>query len=241
MATNAVPVFFPTAGTGYRMQNARHANVEQVTLLPAQTLAEGVTIGPVFEVGDKGIARLQVEVSAKAGSNPTLDATLQTSPNGLDGWQTVAAFAQRTSSAAAPSAGAPAGLIMGAVTPAGTTPPTITLTGTQLVPVNLRIECTTLGARGTAVIRYSIDGGKSWVSSVATAATIAVIDPNGTDTGVVINYANAVAAVDNVWTATTVGYERKMFTGLDRFVRISALIGGTGGPTMDAVISGELL
>ena len=82
---------------------------------------------------------------------------------------------------------------------------------------------------------------RSWVSGVATAATIAVIDPNGTDTGVVINYANAVAAVDNVWTATTVGYERKMFTGLDRFVRISALIGGTGGPTMDAVISGELL
>jgi hypothetical protein len=112
---------------------------------------------------------------------------------------------------------------------------------TLIVPVNLRIECTTLGTRGTAVIRYSVDGGKSWVSGVTTAATISVVDPNGTNTGLVINYANAAAAVDNVWTATTVGYERKMFTGLDRFVRISALIGGSAGPTMDAVISGELL
>lgn len=230
-----------TQPSPYPMGNGRLAPVEPVILIPAQTLAEGVTLGDIFEVGARGIARLAVEVSAKSGTNPTLDVTIMHSPNGVDGWASAGTFTQRTSSAAPAETNGLAGLVMSAVTSAGTTPPTITLSGTQLRPVNLRIECTTLGARGTAVIRYSIDGGKSWVSGVTTAATISVVDPNGTDTGLVINYANAAAAVDNVWTATTVGYERKVFAGLDRFVRISALIGGSSTPTMTATVSGELL
>jgi len=238
---NAVPITYPVAGTGYRRGDNRHCNVESMLALPQQTLASGVTVGPVFEVGDKGLARLQVEVSAKSGTSPTLDLTVQTSPDGYNGWSTVGTFTQRTDAAAAPSSSAPAGLVMGSVTATGTTPPTITLTGTQLQPVDLRIECTTLGARGVAVIRYSVDGGKTWVSNVTTAATISVIDPNDTDTGLVINYANATAAVDNVWTAKTVGYERKVFAGLDRFVRVVALIGGSATPTMDAKVIGEIL
>lgn len=237
MATNAVPVFFPTAGTGYRMQNGRHANVESLVLLPSQALAAGVTVGPVFEVGDKSAARLTLACSAKT-SSPTLDCTVQTSPDGLNGWRSVSTFVQKTD-ALAESATTPAGMVMGAVSSSGTTPPTITLSGTQLQYVDLKIECTTLGARGVAVIRYSIDGGVTWVSGVFSAATISVVDPNGTDTGLVINYANAAAAVDNVWTAKTVGWERKTFTGLDRFARVVSLVGGTG--TMTASIAGELL
>lgn len=239
--TVAVQTIPTKPGTGYQRQDGRYADSESLVMLPQQTLGSGVTVGPVFEVGAKGVARLQLEVSAKSGTSPTLDATLQTSPDGVNGWSTVGTFTQRTDAAASPVAGAPAGLVMGAVSSTGTTPPTITLSGTQLQPVDLKIECTTLGARGVAVIRYSVDGGKTWVSNVTTAATISVVDPNGTDTGLVINYANATAAVDNVWTAKTVGYERKVFAGLDRFARVVALIGGSNTPTMDAKVSGEVL
>lgn len=239
MATNAVPVLFPTAGTGYRMQNGRHADVEELVLLPSQAFPSGVTVGPVYEVGARRNARLTLACSAKSGTSPTLDVTVQTSIDGLNGWRTVSTFVQKTD-ALAESATTPAGMVMGAVSSAGTTPPTITLSGTQLQYVDLKIECTTLGARGVAVIRYSIDGGVTWVSSVLTAATISVVDPNGTDTGVVINYANAVAAVDNVWTAKTVGWERKTFTGLDRFVRAVALVGGSNTPIMTAACAGSL-
>lgn len=133
------------------------------------------------------------------------------------------------------------GYQMGAVTAAGTTPPTVTLTGVANRSVDLRIECTTLGARGTAVLRYSIDGGKTWKSSVTTAATISVLDPANADadTGLVINYANAAAAVDNVWTAKMSGFERKVLTGLDRFVRVTANVGGTSTPTATVQLDGE--
>lgn len=238
---NAVQINFVKPGTGYNRQDGLYVDAPPIVLQPLATLGSGVTVGPVYEVGDKGSARLQLEVSAKSGTSPTCDSTVQTSPDGVNGWSTVGTFTQRTDAAAAPSSSAPAGLVMGAVSSSGTTPPTITLSGTQLQPVDLKIECTTLGARGVAVIRYSVDAGKTWVSNVTTAATISVVDPNGTDTGLVINYANAAAAVDNVWTAKTVGYERKVFAGLDRFVRVVSLIGGSSTPTMDVKISGEIL
>ncbi|MBK7823357.1 MAG: hypothetical protein IPJ61_20435 [Tessaracoccus sp.] len=234
-------VLYPTPGDGYKTGSGLHVEAPAIVLAPEATFAAGVTDGQVWEVGKFRTLVASVECSAKGGSNPTLDVSIMTSPDGLKDWRLAAAFTQRTDIALPKSADGLAGLVMGAVTPAGTTPPTITLTSTaQVDPVNLRIECTTLGARGTAVIRYSIDGGKTWVAGVLTAATIAVIDPAGNDTGVVINYANAVAAVDNVWTASTVGYERKSFTGLDRFVKAVCLVGGTGGPTITATVRGRL-
>jgi hypothetical protein len=225
---------------GYTMGNGRRARVAPITLLGSQTLAAGITVGPTFESGEFDNVRLHVAVSAKSGTSPTLDVTIQTSRNGRTGWRSVSTFTQRTDAATPPDGASPAGLVMGAVAAAGTTPPTVTLSGTQLAPVNFRMECTTLGARGTAVVRYSVDGGVTYVSNVTTAATISVIDPDGFDTGLTINYANATAAVDNVWTASTVGYERKAFTGLDRFVRAVCLIGGSATPTMTAEIVGEL-
>lgn len=227
--TVAVPVFYTQPGTGYQRGNGRYADTESIVPLPLQALAEGVTVGPVFELGAKRMLDLLLEVTAKAGTSPTLDATVQHSHDGLNGWSTVGSFVQKTD----------VGLAMGAVSSTGTTPPTITLSGTQLQPVDLKIECTTLGARGVAVLRYSVDGGVTWVSGVATAATISVIDPNGTDTGLVINYANAAAAVDNVWTAKTVGYERKRLGPCGRFVRVVGLVGGSAGPTVTAKITGE--
>jgi hypothetical protein len=98
---------------------------------------------------------------------------------------------------------------MSAVTAAGTAPPAVTLTGTPTVGITLRVECTTLGARGTSVVRVSIDGGTSWcMTGVVTAATILVLDADGNSTGLTLNMANAAAAVDNVWTATSTGTVR---------------------------------
>lgn len=221
-----------TKPQGYSRGDGRYADVEPIVLLPQQTLAAGCTIGPVFEVGDREIFRGLLVVTAKSGTSPTLDVTIQSSHDGENDWSTVgSAFAQKSD----------VGLTMTAVTATGTTPPTITLSGTQLQPVDLRIECTTLGARGTAVIRYSIDGGVSWVANVTTAATISVIDPLGNDTGLVINYASATAATDNVWTAKTAGYERKRFAGLGRFLRAVANVGGSSNPTLDASVTGDLV
>ncbi len=178
-----------------------------------------------MSVGNSGRLRLALETTVKSGTNPTLDVTVQTSFDGVNEWRTVGtAFSQQTN----------VGLAMTAVTEAGTTPPDITLTGTPVVPVNLRIECTTLGARGTAVVRYSIDGGVSWTSAVATAATFAI----GT-TGLTANYESATAAVDNVWTARSAGWERKSLSGLSRFVRAVAQVGGTSTPIFTASLTGE--
>ena len=133
------------------------------------------------------------------------------------------------------------GYAMGAVTSAGTTPPAITLSGVANREIDLRVECTTLGARGVAVVRTSIDGGKTWKSGITTAATISLVDPANSDaaTGITLNYANASAAVDNVWTAKMAGFERKVLTGLDRFVRLTATVGGTNTPIVTTNIAGE--
>lgn len=90
------------------------------------------------------------------------------------------------------------------VTESGTTPPDVTLTGTPNRRIIFRMECTTLGARGTAIVRTSINGGLTWKTGITTAATFTLVDPDDDDasTGVTINYESATAAVNNVWTAT---------------------------------------
>ena len=136
---------------------------------------------------------------------------------------------------------AASGYAMGSVSSSGTTPPTVTISGVANREIDFRMECTTLGARGTAVLRYSIDGGKTWTESVTSAASITVNDKaNGDEaTGLTLAYANATAAVDNVWTAKMQGFKRKSFSGLDRYVRVTARVGGSSTPTVTASISGE--
>lgn len=226
----AVPTGRYLPGRGYTTEGGVFVEAPPVTPLVSTTLAAGQTVGKVLECGGKTCARLAITVSAKTGTNPTLDATVETSPDGLTAWRSVAAFDQKTD----------VGLAMGAVGSSGTTPPAVTFTGTPNRYINFRMECTTLGARGTAVVRYSVDGGVTWVVGQVTAATWAVLDSNGVDTGLVVNYANASAAVDNVWTAKTAGYERKQFVGLDRFIRTAYQVGGTGGPTFTVQVDGEL-
>lgn len=212
-----------TAGTGYQMEDGRFADVEACTVLGSQAMGAGQTIGAAFEMGGRSTLRLRLDVSAKSGTNPTLDVTLQTSSDKIV-WRTLGTFDQKSD----------VGLAMGAVSSSGTTPPAITLSGTATKYVNLRIECTTLGARGVAVIRYSLDGGVTWTENVTTAATITL-----GDSGLTANYANATAAVDNVWTAKTAGHERKSFGGCGRYVRAVSTVGGSNTPVMTAAITGE--
>lgn len=220
----------------YARRDGRAANASLVALLPLQVLAEGITTGNVVEVGDYHTLRLAAETTAHSGSSPTLDATVQTSDDAVTDWKTVAAFAQQTD----------VGLAMSAVAETGTTPPDVTLSGTPLIPMDLRIECTTLGNRGTSKIRYSVDGGVTFVESdVTTGATklLKYLDASGAlvTTGVTMSMENAAAAVNNVWTAKTAGFERKSFGPLGRFVRVVGKVGGTGTPTVTAKVTGELV
>jgi hypothetical protein len=231
MPTSVTTIQFAERG-GYNAENGQFVSAPPTTPLQSTAFAEGQTIGSVVECGGATCARLQVSVSAVSGTNPTLDVYVETSPDGLTSWRSVADFDQKSA----------AGLAMTAVSSAGTTPPTITLTGTANRYINLKVICTVLGARGTAEIKYSLDGGKTYSASTVTAATMLMSDPvTGESTGVTLNYASATAAVDNVWTAKTAGFERKTFGPLDRFLRCVAVVGGSATPIVTASVTGEFV
>lgn len=87
------------------------------------------------------------------------------------------------------------------ITSVGTAPPTITISGEAIGSrplAGLRIEITTLGARGTAQFRYSLDAGVSFSDPALTAAAVAL----GTS-GLTANFAVGAYALDNVYTGIT--------------------------------------
>lgn len=216
------------AGTGEsRVSDSRWTGSESLTLLPSTAFGDGITKGSTFDANGKSNIALTLAVSAKSGTNPTLDVAVQTSPDG-DVWRTLGTFTQRTD----------VGYAMSAVSETGTTPPDITLSGTPVRPINLKVICTKLGNRGTSEIKYSLDGGVTYSAAIVTAATIEMLDEYGVSTGVTLNLEDAASAVNNVWTASTVGWERKCFGGLDRYVRAVATVGGSNTPIMTASLSG---
>jgi parallel beta-helix repeat protein len=84
----------------------------------------------------------------------------------------------------------------------GTSPPTLTLTGTPVRPdIDLRVETLTAGARDAWTGRYSTDGGGLWRAFTSAASGIAVLDNAGTSIGVTMGFANTSATADNVWSA----------------------------------------
>lgn len=93
----------------------------------------------------------------------------------------------------------------GTISSSGTTPPTITVTGTAVVAHAGRIEMKNpSGPRGTARMRASVDGGRSWIRDAAnnqdilTAATVA-LGP----TGLTANLPNETFLNNNVYTYVT--------------------------------------
>lgn len=83
----------------------------------------------------------------------------------------------------------------------GTTPPVLTLTGNPKGMYDqIRVECTTLGAFGTAQIRISTDGGTSWVASAITVPVSGVVDRTD-DLGLLFTFATGTFAANNVYTS----------------------------------------
>ncbi len=88
------------------------------------------------------------------------------------------------------------------VTSAGTTPPVLTIAGSPKGMYDqLKVEITTLGARGTAQCRISTDGGATWVASaIVIPASDGIVDRTS-DLGLTFTFAAGTYAVDNVYTA----------------------------------------
>lgn len=79
---------------GYEKANGEWADTEDVELAPsAARTATGN--GSSVEVGDRGVARLLLDVTAASGTSPTLDVTVETSHDGTT-WRQVGTFAQKT-------------------------------------------------------------------------------------------------------------------------------------------------
>jgi hypothetical protein len=83
----------------YRMANGRIARTRDVTL-QASTTKTATFNSAAVELGDASSARVDLVVSAHAGTSPTLDVKLQTSKDGTGSgagaWVDVASFAQIT-------------------------------------------------------------------------------------------------------------------------------------------------
>lgn len=84
-----------------------------------------------------------------------------------------------------------------AVTPSGTTPPTVTLSGTPTGAFKLKVKITKAGTRGTSQFKYSTNGGYVWSKPRATEATFEI-----PESGTTINFAAGTYAIDNLYSAT---------------------------------------
>lgn len=112
-----------------------------------------------------------------------------------------------------------------AVTATGTSPPTVTISGTATDTFSGRIEITTGGTRGTATFKFSLDGGDTYSAEILTAATYLM--PNS---GITIAFASGTYASDNVYTFTTT---EPAFDATNLNTALDALI--NAGTTFDAV------
>lgn len=101
------------------------------------------------------------------------------------------------------------GSTMSSVTASGTSPPTVTLSGTPNFAGQLQIDIVVGGTLGTATFRFSTDGGQNWSATIATAASVPLIDTavdslvgaNGL-TGVTAAFAAGTYNADNLYVAT---------------------------------------
>lgn len=77
---------------GYHMKSSgRWAKTEKVILHPSAERDDASANGAEFELGDKGVLRLVANVTAKSGTSPTLDLTVET--KGEDGtWYEAGTF-----------------------------------------------------------------------------------------------------------------------------------------------------
>ena len=100
------------------------------------------------------------------------------------------------------------GSTMGSVTATGTSPPTVTLSGTPNFAGQLQIDILTGGTLGVATFRFSTDGGQNWSATLTTAASVPLVDTaidslvgqNGA-TGITAAFAAGTYNADNLYTS----------------------------------------
>jgi hypothetical protein len=80
---------------GYNKADGQYADTKDVTLQASVTKTATYT-GSAVEVGDRGVGRFLLTVSAASGTTPTLDVLIQTSYDNST-WRSVASFTQATS------------------------------------------------------------------------------------------------------------------------------------------------
>lgn len=87
--------------------------------------------------------------------------------------------------------------ISGVMASSGTTPPQVTLSGTSALslPSKLQIQITTLGPVGTAIFRWSLDGGVTWTTGLATSLQPIALGA----TGLSATFSAGNYAVDNAY------------------------------------------
>jgi hypothetical protein len=119
--------------------------------------------------------------------------------------------------------------VVSAVTAAGTSPPTVTLTGNSVDDFSGRVEILVGGTRGTATFRYCLDydstaGTGLWSNPITTAATY-VMD----NSGVTLNFATGTYVSDNVYTFTGAApthSDVNITAGMDALFAAGSDIGG---------------
>jgi hypothetical protein len=79
----------------YQTSALRATRTADITLA-ASAARTATGTGSAVEMGDSGILRLTLDITAASGTTPTLDVAIQTSQDGSTGWTTVASFAQQT-------------------------------------------------------------------------------------------------------------------------------------------------
>lgn len=79
---------------GYMTQDGRYANtVDEVVLAASALRDDAEATGDEIELGDRGTLRASLQVTAKAGTGPTLDVTIETSHDGST-WYEAGTFSQ---------------------------------------------------------------------------------------------------------------------------------------------------
>lgn len=91
---------------------------------------------------------------------------------------------------------------MGPVVSSGVLQPAVTLTGTPTANEDIIIQITTGGALGTAIFKWSSNGGTSYTTGVTTAATVTL-----TGTGLTANFPAGTYTLNNVYSSqSTLGF-----------------------------------
>lgn len=120
----------------------------------------------------------------------------------------------------------------GSITKSGAGP-TITVAGAPKGHYLMRIEITTGGILATAILRWSIDGGSTWVATGITSAASVALSTATFDTGITATLPAGTYVLNETysWTATPGGGQIAVSgsSNLDALVRIEIMTAGALG------------